>query len=252
MRENGSDERRATNRVRTLLAVYFEWETPENELRRTRGTTRDVSPHGIFCYVEDALLPEQVVTFEMVFPADLTGGSPIRLRCEGRVVRLETLGRRFGVGVSIEAHEISETVEFADDSDRRTNARLRPRSSMVVEYPGLRSTVRDLSPTGAFIEDERPLPVGRVLTVRLRAERFDGEIEAKAIVRRVEPQIGMAVEFVAIHKESNQRLQDFLANHSALTSPPRRHGASLKPDLTASIDADSGDRSELYSPKLRV
>ncbi len=252
MGEKESGERRATNRVRTVLSVYFEWETPENELRRTRGTTRDVSPHGIFCFIEDALMPEQVVTFEMVFPADLTGSSPIRLRCQGRVVRLEALGRRFGVGVSIEAHEISESVEVADDSDRRTNARLRPRSSMVVEYPGLRSTVRDLSPTGAFIEDERPLPVGRVLAIRLRADGFDGEIEAKAIVRRVEPQIGMAVEFVAIPKESNQRLQDFLANHSSRAAALKRRGASLGPDFTVSVEADRADRSELYSRKIGV
>jgi hypothetical protein len=251
MDETRDSERREGTRVKTLLPVHFEWETPEGELRRTRGTTRDVSPKGIFSFVEDALSPREALCFEMLFPADLTGGSPMRVRCEGHVVRLETLGRRYGIGVTIEQHEISETFETSDDSDRRTNIRLRPRSSVMVEYPGLTSAIRDLSHTGAFIEDERPLPVGRVVTVRLRSEGLQGEIEAKAIVRRVEPQIGMAVEFVAIRKESNQRLQHFLASHTARPSLPRRR-SMLTPDYTAAISVDGGEESATHLRKLHL
>lgn len=205
-------ERRAIRRAGTALSVCFEWETGEEDLRRTRGTTRDISRGGISAFVEDPLPPNMPMRFEVFFPGEQTAGSPLKLYCTGRILRVENHGRRFAVAALIENREVSEPDETGVEPNRRSWKRLSPVPTVVADYPGLRSVVRDLSPSGAFIEDERPFPVGKRFQLRLRSEDTPGEIEVTAVVRRVEPQVGMAVEFVGLSKSANRRLQDCLNN----------------------------------------
>ncbi len=205
-----NQERRSTKRVPTVLPICFEWHFNEAELRRTRGTTRDISNHGLYCFVERGLPPGLPVEFEVVFPAEVTASEPLKLRCEGKILRSEALGRRFGVASSIDSYEVIDIGEAISDSDRRSHLRVIPPEAIVAEYPGLRSVIRDVSPTGAFVEDDRPFPVGRVIDLRLRGEGLEAPIEVKAIVRRVEPQIGMAVEFVALSTEARAHLHRFI------------------------------------------
>jgi c-di-GMP-binding flagellar brake protein YcgR len=203
-------ERRRALRVPTVLPICFEWRSPENEIRHTRGTTNDVSRHGIYCHLESPLSPGLPVEFEVIFPRELTATDPMRLWCSGRVLRSEMRDRRFGLVASINTHKIMDAKEDADDSDRRSHLRVVPPEAIVAEYPGLRSVIRDLSPTGAFIEDNRPFPVGHLIELRLRGDSLRAPIEVKAIVRRVEPQIGMAVEFVALSEHTRETLLDFI------------------------------------------
>jgi len=203
-------ERRETPRVTTGVPISLEWRTEGGEIRRVRGTTRDITRSGVYCFVEEPLAPGLPVGFDVIFPGELTAGDPLKLRCQGRILRSESWGRRFGVVASIQSHEVLETAEPLSESDRRIHLRVQPSSAIVVEYPGQRSVVRDLSPTGAFVEDERPFPVGRMLELRLRRDGLAGDIQVKAIVRRVEPQIGMAVEFVALTEEANQRVRELV------------------------------------------
>ena len=203
-------ERRSIKPVPTVLPICFEWRYNLAELRRTRGTTRDISNHGVYCFMERELPPGLAVEFDVVFPAEVTASEPLKLRCAGRILRCEALGRRFGVTASIDSFEVIDMSEALAESDRRSHPRVIPPEAIVAEYPGLRSVVRDLSPTGIFVEDDRPVPVGRVINLRLRGESLGAPIEVKAIVRRVEPQIGMAVEFVALSKEARAQLQRFV------------------------------------------
>ncbi len=211
MGPNTQRERRSTKRVPTVLPICFEWHHNETEVRRTRGTTRDISNHGVHCFLERGLPPGLAVEFEVVFPAEVTASEPLKLRCKGKVLRCEVVGRRFGVTASIDGFEVIDVAEALADYDRRSHSRVIPPEAIVAEYPGLRSVVRDLSPTGAFVEDDRPFPVGRVIDLRLRGEGLEIPIQVKAIVRRVEPQIGMAVEFVALSKDARAQLQQFIA-----------------------------------------
>jgi hypothetical protein len=195
------------------LPISFEWDTDDGQIRRARGTTRDVSRRGIYGYIEHPLTPALDVCFEVVFSGELTAADPLKLWCSGRILRSEILGRRFGVAASIEQCKVLETLEPASESDRRQDLRIIPPEAIVAEYPGIRSVIRDLSPTGAFVEEDRPFPVGRVIDMRLRGEGLEEEIEVKAIVRRVEGQIGMAVEFIALSKETRAYLLKFVEKH---------------------------------------
>jgi hypothetical protein len=217
MDQPSSIERRMAPRVPTALPICLEWHHNEQEIHRTRGMTRDISRSGVYCYLESPLSPGLRVEFEVVFPEELTATDPLKLRCAGLILRSEIQDRRFGAVASIEKFEITETMEPASESDRRSNLRIVPAEAVVAEYPGLRSVLRDMSPTGAFIEDDRPFPIGRLIDLRLRAEGFPTPVDVKAIVRRVEPQIGMAVEFVALSKEAKTFLLRFIEK----SRPPR-------------------------------
>lgn len=213
MAEKTGPERRKQPRVEAQHAIVLEWQTGEGELHRARGTTRDMALGGVYCMMERPLDPGVPVDFNLVLPAQLTGGKPLKLRCAGKVLRSERAGERaFGVAVSIDTSEVAEVLPAAVDAGRhRIYARIVPSISLQAEYPGMRSVVRDVSLAGAFIEDDRPLPVGRVFKLRLSSERVPTEIEVVSVVRRVEPHVGMAVEFVALSKEAKKSLEAIVA-----------------------------------------
>lgn len=212
-------ERRKAPRLDAAHPIILEWQARGGELHRARGTTRDIALGGVYCYMERALAAGAPVEFDMVVPGALVGGSPRKLRCRGRVLRSEPAeepesgepesgAHGYGVAVTIETSEVVEVLEPTVDAERhRIYARIVPATPIQAEYPGMRSGVRDLSLAGAFIEDERPLPVGRLFKLRLSSAHFSAEIEVDAVVRRVEPHVGMAVEFVALTAEAKKCLQ---------------------------------------------
>lgn len=95
------------------------------------------------------------------------------------------------------------------DHERRGQRRTAPKKDIYVEYPDFRSRVRNLSLGGAFIEDPRPLPRGRVVQVLLPVNG-PPPIAAKAMVRRVEPEVGMGLEFIEMSPEDRNRLREFV------------------------------------------
>lgn len=212
--EPKGDERRKGTRVPAEHPVILEWQTREGEIHRARGTTRDMALGGVYCYLERPLAAGTEVEFNLVFPAQLAGGNtPLKLHCIGKTIRSEKAGQRaYGVALSIDSSEVMEALEASvDPGVHRIHARIVPPVSLQAEYPGMISAVRDVSLAGAFIEDERPLPVGRVFKLRLTSEKLDKEIEVAAVVRRVEPHVGMAVEFVALTPEAKKTLEEIVA-----------------------------------------
>jgi hypothetical protein len=69
-----------------------------------KGETRNVSASGVYFVTDVRLHAGSALTFEVAFP-DVAGG-PARIRCIGRVVRVDVLERGMGVGAAIDEFEL--------------------------------------------------------------------------------------------------------------------------------------------------
>ena len=97
------------------------------------------------------------------------------------------------------------------------------------------SLISDLSHTGAFIKTSNPAVVGAVLQVRLDAPRR--EICAEAVVRRVEPGQGMAVEFESMTEDDRARLHAWIRQLETAQVSPVAAPASPAPAAPAAPSA---------------
>lgn len=96
--------------------------------------------------------------------------------------------------------------------ERRLDPRAPADSQVSVEYilPGPRA--RDLSVTGVYICDDRPFQRGTQIDLRLRLAK-DDTVVVRGMVRRVDPGVGMAIEFIHIDHHARRRIRDFVAIH---------------------------------------
>jgi len=215
MSNGAQNEKRTLKRVETRLPVSLEWKNGKGMIRRTRGVTRDVSRKGLFCYLEDPVPNRQPIELDLVFPTEMTASTPLALHCRAVTVRSETGERRFGVAARIEDRRQIDLGSDGLEPERRVQSRVKPRCVVAVEYPGLAAQIRDISPTGAFIADERPLPLGRRLELHFRLDNSGPVIEVHAVVRRVDAQIGMAVEFIQLTEEAAARLVEYASHNGS-------------------------------------
>lgn len=92
----GATDRRRSPRYPVNLSVELEFGC---------GVTRDVNASGVFFVTEWSYAPGAPVRFtlllELVDPA-----APVRLECQGQVVRVEPTGQRFGIAAVITSHWI--------------------------------------------------------------------------------------------------------------------------------------------------
>ncbi len=74
---------------------------------QVQGLSRDISPEGIYFSLPEPCLLGSLLEFELPLPPELAGGSLVRLRCRGRVVRLERpdVEGRVGVAATIERYQ---------------------------------------------------------------------------------------------------------------------------------------------------
>lgn len=96
-----------------------------------------------------------------------------------------------------------------ENYERRCGRRVAAHEA-AVELLDFRPRLRDISQTGAFIEDPRPLPVGRILRLLIRLEPDSRAITVWGMIRRVEVGKGMGVEFVQIGAADRATLRGFL------------------------------------------
>ncbi len=95
------------------------------------------------------------------------------------------------------------------DHERRCGPRV-PAHEVAVELLDFRPRLRDISQTGAFIEDPRPLPRGRTLRLLIRLGPDSRAITVWGMIRRVEEGKGMGLEFVQISPDDRAALRTFL------------------------------------------
>ncbi len=100
-------QKRETQRVSVALPV---------ELDAGRGTTRDVSVSGVFFETGHSFLLGSPISFSLVLEhVDPIG--PVRLHCQGSVVRVERRSGTVGVAVAINSHRFEPTKNRAQSSE---------------------------------------------------------------------------------------------------------------------------------------
>src|SRR5271155_16823 len=99
-----SKDKRTTRRFALRLPVTVRY--GENEQEHA-AQTRDVSARGICFYVDSAIQAGSPIDFTLTLPPEITLTESIRVRCKGRVVRIEggTPAAKMAVAAVIDEYE---------------------------------------------------------------------------------------------------------------------------------------------------
>jgi hypothetical protein len=79
-------DKRATRRFALHLPVSVRYGDPELE---RAAQTRDVSARGVCFYLDSAIQAGSGIDFTLTLPPEITLTESIRVRCKGRVLRVE-------------------------------------------------------------------------------------------------------------------------------------------------------------------
>jgi PilZ domain len=80
-------EKRSTRRFALHLPVTVNY--AENGSQEKTAQTRDVSARGICFYLDSAIEPGAAIEFTLTLPPEITLTESIRVRCKGKVLRVE-------------------------------------------------------------------------------------------------------------------------------------------------------------------
>ena len=103
-------EKRATRRFALRLPVSVTYTNHGSEEKNAQ--TRDVSARGICFYLDEAIETGSGIEFTLTLPPEITLTESIRVRCKGKVVRVDDGGPEGKVAVAavIDEYEfLSET-----------------------------------------------------------------------------------------------------------------------------------------------
>jgi hypothetical protein len=98
-------ERRSHRRFRLCLPVRVR----DNQAREAEAHTRDISSHGICFFVSQPFVVGSAVQLVLTLPSEITCNGPVRVRCLGRVIRVEQNCISAAVAAVIEDYEIGYT-----------------------------------------------------------------------------------------------------------------------------------------------
>jgi len=85
--DKAPQDKRATRRFGLRLPVAVA--TSENGEHAIEAQTRDVSARGICFFIESAIAAGSSIEFTLTLPPEITLTEAIRVRCTGKVVRVE-------------------------------------------------------------------------------------------------------------------------------------------------------------------
>src|ERR1700678_2360532 len=99
-----NNDKRGTRRVALRLPVAVRYAPNEQE---HAAQTRDVSARGICFYVDSSIQAGSPIDFTLTLPPEITLTESIRVRCKGRVVRVEsgTPANKLAVAAVIDEYE---------------------------------------------------------------------------------------------------------------------------------------------------
>jgi hypothetical protein len=101
-------EKRSTRRFSLRLPVSIKF--TNGGVQEFSAETRDVSARGVFFYLDKRLSEGSTIEFTLTLPPEITLTESIRVRCKGRVVRVEESGEgseeeKVGVGAVIDQYD---------------------------------------------------------------------------------------------------------------------------------------------------
>ena len=96
-------EKRSTRRFALELPISIK--SADNVMTALQGQTRDVSSRGVFMYLNSEIGEGVGLEFVMTLPPEITLAEPIRVRCTGRVLRVQKTERVQGIAVSIDRYD---------------------------------------------------------------------------------------------------------------------------------------------------
>jgi hypothetical protein len=97
-------EKRATRRFSLRLPVSIRF--TNGGVQEFSAETRDVSARGVFFYIDKKLSEGSAIEFTLTLPPEITLTESNRVRCKGRVVRVEEAKEeRLGVGAVIDQYD---------------------------------------------------------------------------------------------------------------------------------------------------
>lgn len=102
-------ERRAARRYDLSLPVIIRIPL-EREGQSRNGKTRDISTRGLYFTIDQELAPGSELDITLTLPAEITRGTEVFVRAQGRVVRVEKKGDdksvHMGIAAVIERYDI--------------------------------------------------------------------------------------------------------------------------------------------------
>jgi hypothetical protein len=96
-------EKRSTRRFSLDLPISVKFLNKGS--RELAGRTRDVSSRGVFMYLDTEITPGAPIEFVMTLPTEITLADPIRVRCTGKILRVDKSADSQGVAVAIEKYD---------------------------------------------------------------------------------------------------------------------------------------------------
>ena len=102
---DGTPEKRATRRFALRLPVSVA--DPDNEAELKAAQTRDVSARGICFFLDSSMAVGAGIEFTFTLPPEITLTESIRVRCKGKVVRVDdgNADRKVAVAAVIDEYE---------------------------------------------------------------------------------------------------------------------------------------------------
>ena len=96
--------KRATRRFSLRLPVAVKF--TNGGVKEYAAETKDVSARGVYFFMESSLEVGSPIEFTLTLPPEITLTESIRVRCKGRVVRVESNpDSRVGVGAIIDQYD---------------------------------------------------------------------------------------------------------------------------------------------------
>ena len=90
-------EKRTTRRFSLDLPISVKFLDNGNGQRELAGHTRDVSSRGVFMYLDTDITAGAPIEFVMTLPPEITLAEPIRVRCMGKILRVDKVAQGQGV-----------------------------------------------------------------------------------------------------------------------------------------------------------